>query len=1237
MNIKKITLFTAACLTAIAGVFLLNDSSTERYFPRTTSAFDLANQEANGAFEYLASIRNDRVTGIVSTQDVANAKRHASKMKKGNKSLDVSWSFKGPDNVGGRTRAFMIDNADTNHLFAGGVAGGLWESNNAGQSWFPYDNSFSVVTISTIAQAPNGTIYVGTGSGFEGGNNKGKGSNFVGTGLYKLTGNGTYEQLVAPSESLDPNDTDSLNYNLPWSTINEIAIDPNNSQRIWVAMNEGIQESTDGGVTWDVPANSPNPGSTLRADDVQMSDDGKITVSYVNTVFTSRDNGLTWASRSFSGGSRVEVAIAPSNSDIMYAGVAQFGASCTQGVHRTSDGGLTWAELQFTPDYFSAGGNCQGRYDNAIIVYPNDPGRILVGGINLFEWRKNPNGTSPSQGDWRSIATTNEFNFQDGSRNLNYVHADKHGFVFHPSNVNKLYVVTDGGIAFTNNATDLRPLFGQYNLGYNVTQFYDIAINGQDIALGGAQDNGTQLVGFDFNTGKSAHEVNGGDGFECELFMINPKLGFVSSQFGSYGRLQGIGTSLGASTFNTANVFSGKLADICNISGGSCSGTATFYTTMAKWESFNHPETNDSVPVILTFSTLPPMVSGTIIPYESKNNSLPLQDTITSDVFPAQGDTIWASVNKIDTLTQALNLNGITTIITAFDTILVNALTDSVEFRYRGKASEIRKFSYGTRVNYTNEFYNPSTTSKNLSILVSADSSVIQYIDPKIEFVYRYEFPDLVQSAVAVFNIRGADPTNNTDNNRKDIWLSKDLLKGSSVNEPKWVLLANSQSLPTPSRELSILCASFSNDGDNLFYGTVGGEVYRIDNINEIDVSILGTDKPDNFTIVNTVSQRRIGQFNGRAVTSVAVDPQNSDNIIVTLGNYGSAQYVRRSSNARSNGVVEFEDITGMGPDALPTAPVYEAMIDFRDNNKVLLATELGVFGTENAFTSNSFPVDTTYISQDTAYIVGDTTIIPADTILLTPADTVIMPADTIVNHDTTIVMDTLIIPTQIRIDSTVIPPDTIVLDSVMIITSNSSITIRDTSYIAADSMFNDAVFDTIPPDTISFIAADTIITVADTIIGTLPDVKWTEENTGLGRVPVHAIKQMTFGWAEGARNQGKIYIGTHGRGIFETDQFVGLEDRADDSRASSTKKNGLLVYPNPVVDKLKVDVSTNAAGIANIQIFSLTGQLVRDLTQNLVKGDNIISLQMGELDRGTYIIRTIQNGVTSTGKFIKQ
>ncbi len=103
-----------------------------------------------------------------------------------------------------------------------------------------------------------------------------------------------------------------------------------------------------------------------------------------------------------------------------------------------------------------------------------------------------------------------------------------------------------------------------------------------------------------------------------------------------------------------------------------------------------------------------------------------------------------------------------------------------------------------------------------------------------------------------------------------------------------------------------------------------------------------------------------------QVVTGVAVDPNNPENLIVTLGNYGASNYVYRCSNAvsaTSVGTANFESIQG----DLPEMPVYDAVVDVTDNNRVVIATEFGVWATDQAFTaagsnmswtneSNNFP-----------------------------------------------------------------------------------------------------------------------------------------------------------------------------------------------------------------------------------------------------------------------------------------
>ena len=50
-----------------------------------------------------------------------------------------TWSNLGPANQGGRTRALLINPNNPNIMYAGGVAGGVWKSTDAGANWAPID------------------------------------------------------------------------------------------------------------------------------------------------------------------------------------------------------------------------------------------------------------------------------------------------------------------------------------------------------------------------------------------------------------------------------------------------------------------------------------------------------------------------------------------------------------------------------------------------------------------------------------------------------------------------------------------------------------------------------------------------------------------------------------------------------------------------------------------------------------------------------------------------------------------------------------------------------------------------------------------------------------------------------------------------------------------------------------------------------------------------------------------
>ncbi|MEE9406835.1 MAG: PA domain-containing protein [Polaribacter sp.] len=94
---------------------------------------------------------------------------------------DNAWVERGPDNVGGRTRAVIFDPNDATQetVYAGGVSGGLWKNtniSNASASWTQVAIPENL-SVSSIAIDPNNSMiwYIGTGESYTGGDVNGNG------------------------------------------------------------------------------------------------------------------------------------------------------------------------------------------------------------------------------------------------------------------------------------------------------------------------------------------------------------------------------------------------------------------------------------------------------------------------------------------------------------------------------------------------------------------------------------------------------------------------------------------------------------------------------------------------------------------------------------------------------------------------------------------------------------------------------------------------------------------------------------------------------------------------------------------------------------------------------------------------------------------------------------------------------------------------------------------------------
>ena len=157
------------------------------------------------------------------------------------KANSLSWVELGPDNIGGRTRAIVA--VGNNTLYAGGVSGGLWKSTNRGDNWTQM-LAFPSLMVGSMAISGDGTMYVGTGSRFDGNGSGEGGSEFRGEGIWMSTDEGASWTMV----------DGTVNYR----TTDALVADPNQDNRIWFGSEDAYGFIESGDLTT-VPSGSSSP------------------------------------------------------------------------------------------------------------------------------------------------------------------------------------------------------------------------------------------------------------------------------------------------------------------------------------------------------------------------------------------------------------------------------------------------------------------------------------------------------------------------------------------------------------------------------------------------------------------------------------------------------------------------------------------------------------------------------------------------------------------------------------------------------------------------------------------------------------------------------------------------------------------------------------------------------------------------------------------------------------------
>ena len=424
-------------------------------------------------------------------------------------------------------------------------------------------------------------------------NPSGKTTLFVGAasgGVWKTEDSGTLYRPVFDEQ--------------PVQSIGAIAIDPSNSQNIWVGTGEawtrnsvsignGIYNSSDGGDTW---SNLGLPESERIAKIIVHPKDSNTVYACVagklwsdspdRGLYKTRDGGKSWSlilrGSNLSTGCS-SLSLDPTNPEVMFAGLWDFrrqgwtfrsgGESATavsgSGLYRSVDGGVNWVEVT---DAGNKGFAKKPFGRIAVAVAPSNAKRIyaFVESTDSALYVSDDAGQTWQQRDksqwmvWRPfyfaqlivdpvnadkifkadgalIVSTDAGNSFSAIGGFIGMHGDVHDVWIDPSNTQTLFAADDGGM--WNSFNGGSKWWKSENLP--VSQFYHVSVDNRNPyqVYGGLQDNSSWVGQSQYPGGiTNARWENmfGGDGFWMFSDPTDPDYLYAEAQGGYIGRVNRI-------------------------------------------------------------------------------------------------------------------------------------------------------------------------------------------------------------------------------------------------------------------------------------------------------------------------------------------------------------------------------------------------------------------------------------------------------------------------------------------------------------------------------------------------------------------------------------------------------------------------------------------------------------------------------------------------------------------------
>ncbi len=379
---------------------------------------------------------------------------------------NMQWRAIGPAASGGRVAAVAGSATDPNLYYLGAAGGGVWKTENGGQTWTPVFAKEPVAAIGavTIDPANNNVVWVGTGE------SNPRNDVSYGDGVYKSTNGGKTWSNVGLKAT---------------RYISRILVDPKDPNHVIVgalgdifknSTHRGVYVTFDGGKTW---SKTLYVGPESGASDLAMNlQDPNVIYAGIwqfrrkpwtfhsggpeDGLYRSTDGGKTWTKlvghglpSGYTG--RIGLAVAPSNGNFVYALIES-----TEGLlWRSEDGGKTWKMttkntlVDQRPFYFTH-----------VAVDPKNPKKVYA------------------VSEMTSVST-------DGGKKFkiiaNQVHVDFHAIWIAPNDPNRILLGEDGGFALTVDGG--KNWF--FSLNVPIGEIYHIGLSGGNpySVCGGFQDN----------------------------------------------------------------------------------------------------------------------------------------------------------------------------------------------------------------------------------------------------------------------------------------------------------------------------------------------------------------------------------------------------------------------------------------------------------------------------------------------------------------------------------------------------------------------------------------------------------------------------------------------------------------------------------------------------------------------------------------------------------------------------